>query len=131
MKIAPLVMLVALATGCATEVVDSGEPTSTIAATTTTLPSGPPAELLPQLVVTLRAVSEAIIDEGDQRALLAEAEGLWSAAKPEVAATDADTAEEMEGMMDIARLAVERSRPADADKAAKFLESLVDHYLEG
>lgn len=105
----------------------SDEPPESVAPTT--LPAGTPAELLPRLVTTLQAVAEAIIDDADQVALLAEAEALWAASEPEVAAEDTTSAEEMEGMMDLARRAVERRRPADADKAAKFLDLLVDHYL--
>lgn len=107
----------------------SGATDTTAAPVSTTLPVGTPAELLPRLVLTLQAVAEAIIDDADQVALMTDAEGLWAASKPEVAATNAKSAEEMEGMMDLARRAVERRRPADADKAAKFLDLLVDHYL--
>lgn len=116
-------------TSCATQVVSEDTTTTAGPAATTTLPTGTPAELLPQLVTTLRAVAEAIIDETDQRALLSDAEALWSAAKPQIAATDPDAADEIEGLMDLARRAVERTRPADADKAAKFLGLVADHYL--
>jgi hypothetical protein len=97
----------------------------------TTLPTGTPAELLPRLVATVDQISEAIIDEGDQRALLAEAEALWAATQADVAASDAEAAESMQRMMDLARVSVERIRPADADKATKFLGDLVDDYLAG
>lgn len=119
-----------LLTSCGDSVVtSSGGTDDKAAAVSTTRPVGSPDQLLPRLVTTLRAVSEAIIDDADQVALFADAEALWAAARPEVAASDADIATEMDGMMDLARRAVERRRPADADKAAKYLGDLVDHHL--
>jgi hypothetical protein len=132
-RVGAVAVIMLLGASCATEVVSETEPVdtgaSTMSAMTTTLP-GTPEVLLARLVVTLQAVSEAIIDSGDQRALLAQAEDMWAAAKPEVAANDAVAAEQMEGMMDLARTAVDRTRPADADKAAKFLGDLVENYVD-
>jgi hypothetical protein len=123
-----IVLVAVLLTGCSAAV-DDGSSFDPLSAGSTTLPTGTPADLLPQLVATVDQISEAIIDEGDQRALLAEAEALWTAAQADVAATNADAAESMQQMMDLARVSVERVRPADADKATKFLGDLVDAYL--
>ncbi len=121
---------VALLTACSAAV-DDGSSFDPLSAGSTTLPTGTPSDLLPRLVATVNQISEAIIDEGDQRALLAEAEALWAATQADVAATDAEAAQSMQQMMDLARVAVERIRPADADKATKFLSDLVDAYLAG
>ena len=40
-----------------------------------------------------------------------------------------DGAETIGRMIDLATLAVERNRPADADKAAKFARIVIDEYL--
>lgn len=125
---AAVVSLALLVAGCSAAV-DDGSSFDPQSAGPTTVPTGPPSDLLPRLVATVDQISEAIIDEGDQRALLAEAEALWAATQADVAATDADAAESMQQMMDLARVSVERVRPADADKATKFLGDLVDAYL--
>lgn len=121
---------VVLVAGCSAAV-DDGSSFDPDAQGSTTLPTGTPAELLPRLVATVDQISEAIIDEGDQRALLAQAEALWAATQDDVAATDPEAADSMQQMMDLARVAVERIRPADADKATKFLSDLVDDHLGG
>lgn len=123
-----IVTLVLALAGCSAAV-DDGSSFDPLGDGPTTVPTGPPSDLLPRLVATVDQISEAIIDEGDQRALLAEAEALWAAIESDVAATDADAAESMQQMMDLARVSVERIRPADADKATKFLGDLVDAYL--
>jgi hypothetical protein len=125
-----VIAVAVLSAGCSAAV-DDGSSFDPLSAGSTTVPTGTPAELLPRLVATVDKISEAIIDEGDQRALLAEAEALWAAAQADVAATDAEAAESMQRMIDLARVAVERIRPADADKATKFLSDLVDAYLAG
>jgi hypothetical protein len=40
------------------------------------------------------------------------------------------TAESLGRMVDLARTAVERNRPADADKAAKFASEVIREYLD-
>jgi hypothetical protein len=122
--------VLALATAGCSATVDDGSSTAANAVSTT-LPTGTPSELLPRLVSTVDQISEAIIGEGDQRALLAEAEAIWAATQPDVAEVDDRAAESMQQMMDLARVAVERVRPADADKATKFLGDLVDDHLSG
>jgi hypothetical protein len=130
MAVAVSLAVAVLTTACSATV-DDGSSFDPEAQGSTTLPTGSPAELLPRLVATVDEISEAIIDEGDQRALLAEAEALWTAVQADVAAADPEAAESMQQMMDLARVAVERIRPADADKATKFLGDLVDDHLAG
>lgn len=122
---------------CGTTTFDETVATTTIVATTTTLPEGTADELLPRLVTGLSDLSLLIgpipagFDRGDidKRSRLAEIEALWAAVEREVVADDPDTADAIVRMLDLARLAVERSRPADADKAAKFVADLVRDYL--
>jgi hypothetical protein len=124
---------------CGTTTFDETVATTTIVATTTTLPEGTADELLPRLVTGLSDLSLLIgpvpagFDRGDidKRSRLAEIEALWAAVEREVVADDPDTADAIVRMLDLARLAVERSRPADADKAAKFVADLVRDYLAG
>ena len=122
--------LVVLALGACSTTYVTEDSTTTVAATTT-VPTGTPDVLLPRLVATVDQLSEAIIGDGDQKEILVEAENLWAATKNDVAATDPEGAANMEAMMTLARTAVDRTRPADADKATKFLTQLVDVHLAG
>lgn len=132
-----LVAATLVVTACGATTFDETVATTTIVATTTTLPEGTADELLPRLVTGLSDLSLLIgpvpagFDRGDidKRSRLAEIEALWAAVEREVVADDPDTADAIVRMLDLARLAVERSRPADADKAAKFVADLVRDYL--
>lgn len=121
---------------CGATVYDESAATTTTAVTTTTLPTGTAAELLPRLVSALSGLSiligpvpDDLRPEGDKRRQLAEIEALWAAVEREVVADDPDAADTLARMVDLARQAVEKNRPADADKAAKFATQVVDAYV--
>ena len=123
---------------CGATVYDESAATTTVVATTTTLPSGTAPELLPRLVSALSDLSiligpipDELRPDGDKRRQLAEIEALWAAVEREVTADDAETAETLTRMVGLARQAVEKNRPADADKAAKFSAQVVNAYLAG
>lgn len=96
---------------------------------TTTLPiEGSATELLPEMALEMSQLSAQIADEGDERATLARIESIWVVAQPEVEATRRDLAGGIQTTVDLARNAVVRVRPADADKAFSILTDLVDRY---
>ena len=120
---------------CGATVYDESAASSTMAATTTTLPTGTAAELLPRLVAAMSNLSiligpvpDDLRPDGDKRQQLAEIEALWDAVEREVTADDPESAETLTRMVDLARQAVEKNRPADADKAAKFAAQVVNAY---
>ncbi len=124
-----------LLSACGATVYDESAATTTMAATTTTLPTGTAAELLPRLVAAMSNLSiligpvpDDLRPDGDKRRQLAEIEALWDAVEREVTADDPETAETLTRMVDLARQAVEKNRPADADKAAKFAAQVVNAY---
>lgn len=110
--------------------------TTTAVAATTTLPSGPASELLPRLSAAMLSLSSYIGPNSSgstasgKEAVLAEIEALWNAAETEVIALSPESAESIGRMVDLARTAVERNRPADADKAAKFAGTVIDELLD-
>ena len=55
---------------------------------------------------------------------------MWKAATPAVQKTDSDIALQIAHEVDSLKNAVSRKRPADADKAARNLENLVQLYLQ-
>jgi len=133
----PLVLVVALAvagSACAETVVevdDAVAPADSAAATvpTTTLPiAGSAADLLPELAAEMSQLSAQIAGEGDERAALLRIEQTWEVARPEVDALRPDLAGGIQTTVDMARTAVTRIRPADADKAFQILSDLVDRY---
>ncbi|RLE23193.1 MAG: hypothetical protein DRJ50_06560 [Actinobacteria bacterium] len=131
-RIAALVAVVTIFAACAETTVDpdaepvvvggGSTPTTTIAIT------GTAAELLPEMAIEMSRLSAQIADEGGQKETLARIEGIWLVIRPEV---ESDTPELVLGIdttVDMARTAVIRIRPADADKGFQLLTGLVDRY---
>lgn len=122
----PLVALVAVA-GCATTIVDVAS-TSTAPETTVavTVPSGSDGELMDLLGSSMGRIAEALgnRDRSAAKAALADAEAAWSALEPRLLARSAQLAGDAQRLVDLAATAVERNRPADADKAMRFLSLL-------
>jgi len=125
------VMLAIGASACASTTYDETLATSatTAAATTTTVPTGTAAELLPRLVDEAAALAGVMIAEGDDRAAADRIVALWEAAKPEVAASRVDLIASFDASVALVEKAVDFSRAADADKASKNLDALVDAFL--
>jgi len=96
---------------------------------TSTLPIvGATGELLAEMAVDMSQLSAQIADEGDEQATLRRIEAIWVIAKPDVEASRRDLAGGIQTTVDMARNAVVRIRPADADKAFQILTDLVDRY---
>jgi hypothetical protein len=129
-----LATLVVVLSACATTVDESDSSlqvagdTSPSTTPTTTPIVGTAAELLPQIATELSQLNGQIAAEGDQKATLARMEAIWFVAKPEVDQQRPDLVGVMQTAMDMARNAVVRTRPADADKALKILNDLIDRY---
>lgn len=120
--------------GCAPTTYETSASTTVVAATTT-IPTGPVDELLPRLRQTMLTLSSFIGPNASgsttsgKNEVLAEIEALWSAAETVVTSLSPESAESIGRMVDLARTAVERNRPADADKAAKFAGAVIDQLL--
>jgi hypothetical protein len=120
-----------VSSGCATEVLQAPTSSAVEIATTTLAPSLEGASL-DELTAVLRdetlALSEALFanDTVMARAHLSRINEAWSFAEPQIAAKFGEFADQLiydlQRVVELARSAVERNRPADADKAAKFLE---------
>ena len=103
-------------------VVDAAAPETTIALT------GSAADLLPEMSIEMSRLGSQVADGGDDAATLARIEQIWERIRPEI---ERDRPELLNGLgatIDMARIAVERTRPADADKAFSLLTDLVDQF---
>ncbi|MGB3734109.1 MAG: hypothetical protein WA964_04075 [Ilumatobacter sp.] len=98
-------------------------------APTTTVPiEGSPADLLPEIGIDMSRLSAEIADDGDEDATIARIEGSWAAIEAEIESTHPQLVNSIQATVDMARTAVDRNRPADADKAFSLLTDLVDAY---
>ena len=133
-----LIGIIVLATACSGTTTDDeqsadGATTATLdprlVPTTTIVYSGTALELLPQLGVEMSRLSAQVSEDGDDdKATVARIIAIWAAAQPDVAATRPDLTESFQTTVDMATSAVERNRPADADKAFSNLTRLIDNY---
>jgi hypothetical protein len=114
---------------CAGTTYDNSISVGTVVSTTTTIPVGTAAELLPRLVDEAAGISKLILDGGDKTAAIERVEALWAAVHDEVVAGDRDLAVEIEAEIAKSRRAVTRNIPGAADKAYRNLTVLVKAYL--
>jgi hypothetical protein len=126
-----LLLLTGAATSCAATTYDQSIADDSAAPTTTVLPTGSPAELLPQLVDEASHLSALIADGGDKQSAVDRLQALWSAVEAEVTRQDRDIATEIGAEIEKGRKAAQFNRPGSADKAYRNLSALVQAYLAG
>jgi len=126
------IALVLSATACDTTYDSSISTTSTapdVAAPASTLPSGTAAELLPLMLAEVQALPNRVATNDGSRGAATRIEELWAAVKPEIEANQPALVPDFEFVVRRSRAAADRKRPADADRAFKNLEALVEAYL--
>ena len=122
--------LIVVASSCATTI-NLGAPTTLAQPAVTTLPTGTTSELFGQMKSTLSDLSLAITNEDKSRAktTLATVLNIWGALQPQIVAEGGGTVDQtvldMQRIVDLASSSVQRTRPADADKALRFLDLLI------
>ena len=125
-----LVAVAATTTSCATEIVGPLDTTSPDATTTTApapLPDGIVA-LLDELVVLATGLGDAVAEgeKDEARRRLARAEEIWARIQPLIVESGIDLLDETGAVVGLVRTAVQRTRPADGDKALRFAVELRD-----
>ena len=112
---------------CATTIIDTA-PTTTLVAPTTVVPSGTAEELFPLLQRTIAEMSKAISDSngGFAKTKLAEVREIWKVLQPQITERGDQFVQDLQRIIDLAASSVERNRPADADKALRFLSLVIE-----
>ena len=117
-------------TSCATEITGSTESTIAPVSTTTipVAPTGSIISLLEQLVPIADGLGQAVVD-GDSKVLkekVAQADAILLAIEPLIRESKIDVLESVQRIVDLIHTAAERKRPADADKALRFIPLIID-----
>ena len=76
----------------------------------------------------MSALSERVVENDGDDAALARIEALWAVAAPQIEEAHPDLAPDFGAALALVRRSVERRRPADADKAANNLRTLIEAY---
>lgn len=121
------VMATLALSACATTIIDTA-PTTTLVAPTTVVPSGTAEELFPLLQRTIAELSKAISDSngGVAKTKLAEIREIWKVLQPQITERGDQFVQDLQRIIDLALSSVERNRPADADKALRFLTLVIE-----
>ena len=93
----------------------------------TTLPAGTVEELLTNIVQSTNGLGDAVAsgDTKTARLKLSDVLANWEVLKPLVRDSSLDIFTDIERMVGLITSAVERKRPADADKALRYLPLIV------
>jgi len=120
-----------IASACSPTTYDSSAETVPSAdATTTTLPTGTAAELLPLMLAEVQGLPLKVMNAKGDGTAATRIEQLWAAIQPEIEANRPELVSDFEFVVRRSRDAADRNRPADADRAFKNLTSLVEAYLD-
>ena len=117
-------------TSCATEITGSTEST-VVPVTTTTIPVAPTGSiisLLQQLIPVADGLGQAVVDGESKLAKekVAQANAILLAIEPLILESEIDILESVQRVVRLMQTAVERKRPADADKALRFIPLIID-----
>ena len=117
-------------TSCATTITGSTESTIAPASTTTipVIPTGSIISLLEQLLPVADGLGQAIVD-GDSKVFkekVAQADAIMLAIEPLIRESKIDVLESVQRVVDLIHTAAERKRPADADKALRFIPLIIE-----
>lgn len=105
-----------------TAIVDGGASATTIVLTVSVM------DLLPEMSIEISRLGSQVAEGGDYNATLVRIEQIWERIRPEIERDRPELLNGLSAAIVMARTAVERTRPADADKAFSLLTDLVDQF---
>jgi hypothetical protein len=117
-------------TACGTTVIIDTTASTAADVTTSTmqLPFTTPERIAE--IVTLATGLGDLIVAGDDAPIIGRIDALWAASSDEVIGQAPELGREIEHQLDVLHTGVQRNRPADADKAARNLATVLAAYLE-
>jgi hypothetical protein len=132
-SIAALVSATSLLSGCATTINESAPTTlaDNVVTETTTLTVDQQLsteELLTQMLTTVNALSEAM-QKSDRQTASKKVDQILlisNAVRPKILTLSDQLAADFDRVIALTKSSVERNRPADADKALRFLPLIID-----
>ena len=129
-RLAVVMSCVVALSSCATEIITDAATTLPPEDTTTTTmatPTGDIQQLLTQMNDSITGLGQKIVDSDSSayKQTYAEVLAIWEVLKPQVESSGViGLDEDVRRIVELVRTATERKRPADADKAARFLTLL-------
>lgn len=131
-----MVALITFVSSCATTINESAVTTIASSAESTTQATINSQlttdELLDQLLLAVDDLSQSMqkVERKQVTQQLARVVSLSDAIRPKILATSDQLATDFDRVINLAKSAVERNRPADADKALRFLSLVIDAFAK-
>ena len=97
--------------------------------TIVSLPSNDPIAVLPQMLAEVADLARRVAESDGDSAAATRIEEMWAAIEPTVTDERPELLSGFDFVVRRCRAAADRNRPADADRALKNLQSLVETYL--
>lgn len=96
--------------------------------TTIPTPSGTSLELLEQLGTVIQGLGQAIVDKdrSTMNRTVAETNAIWTVLEPQIRESGVDLVEDISKIVNFVNVSVKRTRPADADKAERYLALIME-----
>ena len=122
-------LLAVSVSSCSTQILTT---TTTLPGVTTTstipVPSGTSLELLEQLGTAIQGLGQAIVDKDSatKNRAVAETNAIWEVLEPQIRESGVDLVEDVSKIVKFVNVAVQRPRPADADKAVRYLALIME-----
>jgi hypothetical protein len=125
------VLAVSVAVGCSPTTYDESAATpATEATSTTALVSNDPVEVLPVMLDEVASLAQRVVDNDGAGSAATRIEQMWAAIEPSVRDARPELVSGFDFVVRRCRDAADRKRPADADRAFKNMEALVESYLD-
>jgi hypothetical protein len=128
-RILAIGLVTASLSSCSTQILTTS--TTLPGATTTTtvpVPSGTSVQLLEQLQSAVDGLGQAVVDK-DRDTMnhkVAQVDAIWKVLEPQVRESGVDLVDDIQKIVDFVHVAVNRIRPAEADKAVRFLGLIME-----
>lgn len=125
----PAVMLTFVLSSCATTI-NTSVTTAPASTTSTTIPTpvGDITDLLGQMSEATLGLGQSIVDadKSTSSRKRAEVDAIWEVLEPKIRESGLDLVEDVQRIVNLVHTATDRKRPADADKATRFLALIID-----
>lgn len=128
-RIIAIGLVAASLSSCSTQILSVSTTLPGVTTTTTVpVPSGTAVELLEELQSVVDGLGQAVVDK-DRETMnhkVAQTDAIWKVLEPQIRKSGVDLVEDVQKIVDFVHTAVKRVRPAEADKAVRFLGLIME-----
>ena len=122
-------LLAASVSSCSTQILTTSTTLPGPSTTSTVpVPSGTSLELLEELGTVVEGLGQAVVDKDRDTMTrkVAQTNAIWKVLEPQIRESGVDLVEDVKKIVDFVNVAVKRTRPAEADKAVRFLALIME-----